>query len=44
MLLIYTDSKGNTAWHRAAVSGELDILQKIWDWDTDSLTTEEIKK
>jgi hypothetical protein len=31
MLLLATDSKGNTVWHRAAVSGELDVLQKIWD-------------
>jgi hypothetical protein len=34
-LLLSTNIKGNTAWHMAAGKGELDRLQKIWNWALD---------
>jgi hypothetical protein len=42
-LLLGQDSKGRTAWYWAAVRGELDVLQNIWDLAKDILTTKEIK-
>jgi len=42
MLLLATDNIGNTAWQLAAAFGILDILQKIWEWAREDLTTEEI--
>jgi ankyrin repeat protein len=42
-LLLVPDSGGNTAWHRAAGWGKLDVLQKIWDLAKDNLTREDIK-
>jgi hypothetical protein len=43
IFLLVTDRDGNTAWHRTACWGKLNILQNIWDWAKDSLTTEKIK-
>jgi hypothetical protein len=30
-LLLTADSKGNTAWQRAAFWGKVDLLPKIWE-------------
>jgi len=32
-----------TAWHVAAEQGNFKVLQKIWEWDKEKLTTEEIR-
>jgi hypothetical protein len=40
-LLLNTDSEGNTAWHRAAHGGTVDVLHKIWDLAKNNLTKEE---
>ena len=31
-----------TAWHYAAKWGNSEILQKVWEWAKENLTTEEI--
>jgi hypothetical protein len=38
-----TNREENAAWHIAAGEGELDALQKIWNWALDILKTEEMK-
>jgi hypothetical protein len=43
-MLLRTDREGKTTWQLAAYSGNLDIMQKIWEWAKEKLTTEEIKK
>jgi endo-1,4-beta-D-glucanase Y len=42
-LLLATDDNGNTAWQMAADSGEVDVLQNIWNWAKENLKTEEMK-
>jgi ankyrin repeat protein len=42
-MLIATDREGNTAWHRAAFWGKLDVLQKICDLAKENLTKEELQ-
>jgi ankyrin repeat protein len=42
-LLIGQDTRKRTAWHVAAVCGELDVFEKIWGSAIDNLTREEIK-
>jgi len=37
-----TDNEGRTVWHVAAACRKLEILQKIWEWAKEKLTTEEI--
>ena len=34
---------GMNAWHIAAYRGNVDVMQKIWEWAKERLTTEEIK-
>jgi len=41
-LLLGTNYKGRTAWHLAARERNLEILQKVWEWDEEKLKTEEI--
>ena len=41
-LLLSTDHEGITAWHWAALWGNLDVLQKVWTWANENLTREEI--
>ena len=31
-----------TVWYRAAEQGNSEILQKVWDWAKEKLTTQEI--
>jgi ankyrin repeat protein len=42
-LLVGQDTTKRTAWYVAAESGELDILQKIWDVAKDNLTKQKIE-
>jgi ankyrin repeat protein len=42
-LLLATNSEGNTAWHLAAISGNVDVVQEIWNLVKEYLTTEEIE-
>jgi len=42
-LLLRTGIKGRKAWHITAYGGELVVMQKIWEWAKERLTTEEIK-
>jgi hypothetical protein len=42
-LLLHTDELGETAWQVAAKYGELDLLQKIWEWAKRNMETGEIK-
>jgi hypothetical protein len=32
LLLFSKDKFGKTAWHKAAEIGQVEILQKLWDW------------
>jgi ankyrin repeat protein len=41
-VLFVRENEGMTAWDWAANTGNLDILQKIWEWDQETLTKEEI--
>ena len=41
ILLLGTDSEGKTAWHLAAEWGNLDTLQKVWEYAEEKLTTQE---
>ena len=41
-MLLCTDNKGWTAWHVAAIKGNLRILQQVWEWAREKLTTYEI--
>ena len=41
-MLLSTDNEGKTAWHWAAGKGNLDVLQKVWEWANENLTREEI--
>ena len=42
-MLIATDHMGYTALHCAVGIGQIDILQKIWEWAKEKLTEEELK-
>ena len=41
-MLLGIDKFGTTAWHIAAERGNSEILQKLWEWAKENLTTEEI--
>jgi len=41
-LLLGTDQYGTTAWHIAAERGNSEVIQKLWEWAKENLTTEEI--
>jgi ankyrin repeat protein len=40
-MLLRANLEGRNAWHLAAYSGEQYVMQKIWDWAEEKLTTEE---
>ena len=42
-MLLCTKNQGCTAWHMAANHRKLELLQEIWEWAKENLTTEEIK-
>ena len=42
-MLLSTDGVERTTWHIVVSQGKLDIMQKIWEWATEKLTTEEMK-
>jgi hypothetical protein len=42
-LLLGKGELKRTAWYMAAVRGELDVLEKIWEFANENLTTEEMK-
>ena len=42
-MLLRTDNEGRNAWHIAAFRGKQDVMQKIWEWAKERLTTQEIK-
>ena len=41
-MLSASDRHGNTPWDLALKWGTLDLLQKIWEWAKENLTTEEL--
>jgi len=41
-LLLATDDYGRTICHLAAEWGTFEVLEKVWEWATEKLTTEEI--
>jgi len=41
-MLLSTDNEGQTVWQLAACGGKLEVMQKIWEWDQEKLTTQEI--
>jgi ankyrin repeat protein len=43
-LLLTTNNEGRTVFDIAADQGRLEILQKVWEWANEKLTTEEINK
>ena len=42
-MLLATDIEGRTILHVAAECGGEEILQSVWEWAKEKLTTEEIK-
>jgi len=42
-MLLRTDLEGLTVWVRAVYYFNQNVLQKIWEWAEEKLTTEEIK-
>jgi len=42
-LLLGTEKEGRTSWHCAANWSNSEILEKLWEWAKQKLTTEEIK-
>jgi hypothetical protein len=42
-LLLAKDDKQKNAWQLAAEKGNIESLQKIWDWAKQELTAEELK-
>ena len=40
--LFATNDKRKTAWNLAALEGNLEILQNLWEWDKKNRTTEEM--
>jgi ankyrin repeat protein len=43
ILLLVTDSNGQTVLHVAASYGKLVEMKKLWEWAKEDLTTDEIK-
>ena len=43
-MLLATDNDEKTAWQLAAMRGKLELLQNLWEWAKEKLTTEEINK
>ena len=43
-MLLGTDNEGRPAWHMAAKMGNLEIVQKVWEWAKEKLTTQELIK
>jgi hypothetical protein len=41
-LLLAQDDNTPTAWHLAAVCGNIQVLQKLWEWAKEKLTTEDL--
>ena len=41
-MLLSTDNNGRSAWHCAALQGNLDVLQKVWECANENLTRGEI--
>ena len=41
-MLLGTECEGKSAWHLAAEWGNLDTLQKVWEYAEEKLTREEI--
>jgi hypothetical protein len=41
-LLLAQDNNTQTAWHLAAVCGNIQVLQKLWEWAKEKLTTEDL--
>jgi hypothetical protein len=41
--LLAVDDKGRTVWQLAAKHAQLDVLQKISEWDKENLTQEQMK-
>jgi hypothetical protein len=42
-MLLRTHNEERAAWHLAAYRGEEDVMQKIWEWAEEKLTTKGIK-
>jgi endo-1,4-beta-D-glucanase Y len=42
-LLLGKDKRRETAWNLAAEKGNVEVMQKIWEWAEEKLTREEIK-
>ena len=42
-MLLRTGHEGRIPWHIAAFRGKINIMQKIWEWVKERLTTEEMK-
>ena len=42
-MLLAPDINGITAWHLSVQSREPGVLQKIWEWAKENITTEERK-
>lgn len=43
LMLNHTDM-GDTVLHTAAECGNVELLQKLWEWAKERLTTEEVNK
>jgi len=42
-LLLKQDDKRQTAWYKAAVMGNMQVLDRLWEWAKKVLTTQELK-
>jgi len=42
-LLLAQDKEGQTAWHLAACWGNIQVLEKLWDWAVNKLATNVLK-
>jgi ankyrin repeat protein len=42
-LLLAQDKRGQTAWHLAACWGNIQVLDKLWDWAAMKLSKQELK-
>jgi len=43
-ILFNQNHRGEIIWHVAARNGQLDVLQKTWDWAKQNLTRQELKE
>ena len=41
-MLLGTEKEGRTSWHCAANWSNSEILEKLWEWAKQKLTTEEV--